>query len=107
MLEFLGSQDVIIFFVIFLVFVFLAYKFVKFVFKTLMIGLVASVFPVFSNLFLEWDIPINLSSMIWFAVTGMGLFLLYSFIRIWWKGLKLAFAPLKTIFKRKKEGEKS
>jgi len=104
MFEFLGAlggdQNMLLFFAIFIIFTIIAYKLVKFVFKVLMIGLVAALFPVIGSMFFGLNIAVNLSNMIWFAVTGMGLFIAYSAVRMGWKAIKLALSPLK-LFRRK------
>jgi predicted membrane protein len=96
----LGDQNVLLFFAVFIVFTILAFKLVKFLFKTFLIGLVAAMFPVVGSLVFGLSIPINLYNMIWFAVTGMGLFIAYSAIRMGWKFVRLALSPLK-LFRRK------
>jgi hypothetical protein len=100
----LGDQNVLIFFAIFIVFTIIAYKLVKFLFKTFMIGLIAAIFPVVGNMVFGLNIDVNLYNMIWFAVTGMALFIAYSAIRMGWKFIKLAFSPLK-LLKRKDKKE--
>lgn len=108
MFEFLGGmgdQSVIIFFAIFIIFTILAFKLVKFLFKAFMIGLVAAMFPVVGNMVFGLSIEISLYNMIWFAVTGMGLFVAYSAVRTGWKFVKLALSPLK-LFRRKDKGKK-
>ena len=101
MLEFLGDQNILLFFAVFIVFTVVAYKLVKFLFKTLMIGLVAAMFPVVGNMVLGLAIEISLYNMVWFALTGMGLFILYSAIRMGWKTIKLVFSPLRLIRRKK------
>jgi len=100
----MGDQSVIIFFAVFIIFTILAYKLVKFVFKALMIGLVAAIFPVVGNMFLGLNIEISLYNMFWFALTGIALFVAYSAIRMGWKFVKLLFSPLK-LFRRKGGGK--
>ena len=107
MFEFLnafGDQSMIIFFAVFIIFTIAAYKLVKFLFKTFMIGLVAAMFPVVGSMVFGLSIEISLYNMIWFAVTGMGLFIAYSAIRFVWKFLKLGLSPLKLL--RRKGGTK-
>lgn len=101
MLEFLGDQNVLLFFAVFIVFTIVAYKLVKFLFKTFMIGLVAAMFPVVGNMVLGLSIEISLYNMIWFAATGMGLFIIYSAVRTGWKTLKLVFSPLRLLRRKK------
>lgn len=95
-----GDQNIVIFFVIFVIFTILAYKLVKFVFKALMIGLIASMFPVIGNMVLGMSIEISLYNMVWFALTAIALFIGYSAARMGWKAVKLALSPLK-LFRRK------
>ena len=95
----LGDQGLIIFFAVFVIFTILAYKLVKFVFKALMLGLVAAMFPVVGNMVLGMSIEITLYNMVWFALTGIGLFVAYSAVRMGWKFVKLLLSPLK-LFRR-------
>lgn len=102
MFEFLADQGILIFFVIFIIFIVIAYKLVKFLFKAFIIGLVAALFPVVGNLFLGLDIQISLYNIIWFAATGIGLFLLYSVIRTGWRFLKILTSPFRWLRRRTK-----
>ncbi len=95
MFEFLADQSVLVFFVIFIIFIVIAFKVVKFLFKAFMIGLVAAIFPIVGNLFLGFNIEISLFNIIWFAVTGIGLFLLYSVLRTGWRALSWVRRPTK------------
>ena len=111
MFEFLADQGILIFFVIFIIFIVIAYKLVKFLFKAFIIGLVAALFPIVGNLFLGLDIQISLFNIIWFAATGIGLFILYSIIKMGWRFLKLITAPIRwarrpTKGKKEKQKEK-
>lgn len=106
MLEFLADQSVLIFFVVFIIFIVVAYKLVKFLFKAFIVGLVAALFPVAGNLLFGLDIAINLSNMIWFAGTGIILFLAYSAIRMGWGALKLVTKPFRWLFRRTKKKNK-
>jgi hypothetical protein len=95
--------DLIVFFLIFVIFIVIAYKLFKFIAKAAIIGLVAALFPVVGNYFLGLNIPITLGNIIWFAVTGIGLFVAYSIIRTGWRISKVITKPIKWIFKRKKK----
>ncbi len=101
-LEFFGQTDVIMFFVIFVIFIMIAYKLVKFVFKAFMIGLVAALFPIFGNLLFDLGIEISLFNMFWFALTGIGLFILYSILKAGWKFLKMLTWPFRRARGKKK-----
>jgi uncharacterized membrane protein YccF (DUF307 family) len=46
---------------------------------------------------------IDIYTIIWFAVTGVALYLLYCCAGIIWKFLKILTAPLRAIFGGKKE----
>jgi len=94
-LEFLGQTDIVIFFVIFVIFIVIAYKFVKFIFKAFIVGLVAALFPIFGNLFFNLGIEISLFNIFWFALTGIGLFILYSILKTGWKFLKIITWPFR------------
>lgn len=102
MLEFLADQSVLLFFVIFIIFIVVAYKLVKFLFKAFIIGLVAALFPVAGSMFFGLDIPINLMNILWFAATGIGLFLAYSAVRMGWRFVKIIFAPFRWLRRRTK-----
>ncbi len=99
----LGDQSVLIFFVVFIIFTIVAYKLVKFLFKAFMIGLVAALFPVVGSMVFGMNIEISLYNMIWFAATGIGLFIAYSAVRMGWKFVRLIFSPLKLL--RRKGGK--
>ena len=45
----------------------------------------------------------DVANMIWFAATGIGLFLLYSLIRTGWGALKLVTKPFRWLFRRTKK----
>lgn len=94
-LEFLGQSEIIIFFAIFIIFIVIAYKLVKFVFKAFLVGLVAALFPIFGNLIFDLGIEISLFNIFWFALTGICLFLLYSILRMGWKFLKIITWPFR------------
>ncbi len=105
LLEGLTQQGVLVYFLLFIVFVIIAYKFIKFLFRVLIIGLVSSLFPIFANLVLNLNIAINLYSIAWFAVTGMGLYIAYVAIKIAWKSIKTLTFPVR-LFRRKKKESK-
>jgi len=100
----LGDQSVIIFFALFIVFTIIAYKLVKFLFKAFMIGLVAALFPVVGNMVFGLGIEISLYNMVWFALTGIALFVGYSAVRMGWKFVRLIFSPFRLL--RRKSGKK-
>jgi len=95
MFEFLADQSVLLFFAIFVIFIIVAYKLFKFVFKAFLIGLVAAMFPVAGSLLFGLEIEITLFNILWFAVTGIGIFILYSIVKMGWKFLKLITSPVR------------
>ncbi len=101
-LEFLGQTEIIVFFLIFVVFIIIAYKLVKFVFRAFIIGLAAALFPIFGNFFLGMNIDITLFNVFWFALTGIGLFILYSILKTGWKFLKIVAWPFRKARGKKK-----
>ena len=102
-LEMLNDPFILALLAIMVVFIFLAYKIVKILAKAAIIGLLAALFPVFANYFLGAGIPITLYNIMWFAVTGIGLFMAYSVIRGGWKAVKLILSPFKALFRGKKK----
>ena len=71
------EPTVIIFLVLFFVFIILAYKVVKILIRALIVAAIATVFPVFSNMFLGTSFPITLDSLLWFAMTGAEIYFIY------------------------------
>lgn len=109
MFEFLSDQSILIFFAVFIIFIVIAFKLVKFLFKAFIIGLVAAVFPIVGNMFFGLNIEITLFNIIWFAGTGILLFVLYAIIKMGWKFLKVITSPIRWArrpVKHKKEKEK-
>ena len=105
-LEFLSDTSIIIFFVVFVIFIVIAYKLVKFVFKAFLVGLVAALFPIFGNLLFDLGIEISLFNIFWFALTGIGLFILYSILKAGWKFLKVITWPFRKAREPSKKKEK-
>ena len=91
----LAETNTILFFMIFIVFIIAAFILFKFLFKILMVGLIAGMFPVFMN-FLGFNIPLDLYSIFWFVITGIGLYIVYLIVKLGWKGFKLAASPFRS-----------
>jgi hypothetical protein len=66
-----------LFFLLFFLFILVAYKVVKFLIRALIIAVVAGVFPIFANRFLGMAIPITLQNVVWFAITGVEIYFVY------------------------------
>ena len=110
MLELLAEQSILMFFIFFIIFIAISYKLVKFLFRAFIIGLVAAIFPIVGTLFLGLNIEINIFNIMWFAVTGIGLYLVYSIIKSGWKAVKIVTSPLRWVLRssgKKKEKKTS
>ena len=96
------SANPAVLFIVFIVFVFAVYKLFQFVTHAIVVGVIAALFPWIANWLLHWDLPTDLSSMLWFATLGVGLFVLYGILRFVY-GILNAFAGGKTKTVVKKE----
>ncbi len=92
----------VILFLVFIFFVVIAYKIFKTLFKALMVGLISAMFPVIAYL-LGFNIPVTFQSIIWFSLTGMLLFFLYSIISGGVKIIKILTSPFKLLFRKKEK----
>ncbi|UCD07905.1 MAG: hypothetical protein JSW41_02990 [Candidatus Aenigmatarchaeota archaeon] len=100
----LQQANSILLFIVFFVFLILAYKLFQTVIKALIIGVIAAAFPFVANMF-GFNIPITLSNVLWFAIFGVVLYFAYAFISGGVKIIKIIFSPFKVLF-RKKEKKK-
>jgi hypothetical protein len=73
----LQEPTLILFFGLFFLFMLIAYKVVKLLVRALIVAVLAGLFPVFANMFLGTSIPITLSNILWFAMTGAEIFFVY------------------------------
>jgi hypothetical protein len=73
----LQQPNVWLFFVLFFLFILIAYRVVKVLIRAAMIAVVAGLFPFFGNMFLGLSIPINLENILWFAITGVEMYFVY------------------------------
>ena len=108
-LEFLGEifsqlmgMNSILLFIIFFIFIILAYKLFQTVIKALIIGVIAAAFPFIANA-LGFSIPINLNTILWFAIFGVLLYFAYSFIAGGVKIVKLVLSPFRWLFRKKEK----
>lgn len=74
-------------FVIFVVFVIIAYQVFKAVMKIALIAIVGALFPLAAP-FIGLDVPLSLSSSLWFAILAVALYIGYAL-------LKIAAAPVR------------
>lgn len=73
----LPQQNIWLFFILFFLFIIIAYKVVKVLIRAAIIAAVSGFFPIFANMFLGTSIPITLQSILWFAMTGVEIFFVY------------------------------
>ena len=73
----INQPTIIIFFVLFFLFIIVAYKLVKMLMRAAIIAAISGAFPVFANIFLGMSIPITVQSLLWFAMTGVEIYFLY------------------------------
>ncbi len=73
----LQQPSVWLFFLLFFLFILVAYKVVKILVRALLIAVIAGVFPIFANMFLGMAIPITLQNILWFAMTGVEIYFVY------------------------------
>jgi len=76
----LQQPSLLIFFVLFFLFIIIAYKVVKMLIRAAMIALISGAFPLFSNAFLGTAIPITVGNVLWFATTGVEVYFVYSIL---------------------------
>ena len=95
----LGQPSVWLFFLLFLVFILLAYRVLKLLMRAAFVAVIAGLFPVFGNMFLGLSIPVTLNSIIWFAMMGLEIYFVYHILVSIGKLAEIITKP----FKRKKE----
>ena len=77
---FLPQQNIWLFFILFFLFIIIAYKVVKVLIRAAIIAVVSGLFPIFANMFLGTAIPITLPNILWFAMTGVEIFFVYTIL---------------------------
>jgi hypothetical protein len=87
-------------FIIFFVFVIFAYKVFQTVIRAFIVGVIAATFPIVGNL-MGMNIPLTITSIIWFAIFGVAAYLLYSSIRSGARIIGLIFRPFRGLFGKK------
>lgn len=66
-----------IFFLLFFLFIIVAYKVVKILFRALLIAAISGSFPIVANVFFNIPIPITIANILWFAMLGAEVFFVY------------------------------
>jgi len=109
MLEFLsnGSQmNLIILLITFVLFLVLAFKVFKLIIKAAIVIVISALFPVVMKVFFNWPIPLNFSTIMFFANLGLSLFFVYMFAKFIYSVLKGVEWAGRKVFLRKKQKRK-
>jgi hypothetical protein len=85
------SGGVAVILVLFIVFLFLAYKVFKVLVKTVVIAVIAGVFPLVARYIFGMDIPVSFDSILWFVITAIALYFIYCIAHSFWKMVHMAF----------------
>lgn len=86
--------------VVFVVFIVLAYKVFQALIKAFIVGVIAASFPIVANL-MGMNVPLTISSVVWFAILGVTAFLMYATITGGIKIVRFAMKPFNRMFSRK------
>ncbi|MBU0952991.1 MAG: hypothetical protein KKA90_01040 [Nanoarchaeota archaeon] len=105
-LGFISNVNPILLLIVFGVFVFVAFRMFQFAMRVVTIGLVAALFPIGANWFLGWDLPVTISSMIWFATMAVGLFILYAILSMVYRFLNMLLGGKREVVVKKEVKEK-
>lgn len=96
--SFMGFQtQPIIYFVVFILFVYLAYRFLQLALKSVLIFAAAALFPIVANKFLGMSIPLNVGNVFSYATTGLFLYLLGRLLRTFSDILKAVTWPFRKL----------
>lgn len=96
------STETILIFAVFVVVIFVLYKFFKVIAKTVIIGIAGFSFPFIVN-YLNLPIPLSadIQTGLHFAALAIGIFLVYTFAHFIIYFLKMILQPFKALLKRK------
>lgn len=96
--SFMGFEtQPIIYFVVFILFVYLAYRFLQLALKSVLIFAAAALFPIVANKFLGMSIPLNVGNVFSYATTGLFLYLLGRLLRTFSNILKAVTWPFREL----------
>ena len=76
----LQQPSVWLFFLLFFLFILVAYKVVKILVRAVIIAVISGIFPFFANIFLGTSLPITFDNILWFAMTGVEIYFVYSIL---------------------------
>ncbi len=71
------QPNIWLFFVLFFLFIIVAYKVVKLIVRAAIVAAISGAFPFIANAFLGMSIPITFTNILWFAMTGLEIFFVY------------------------------
>lgn len=71
------EPNIWLFFILFFLFIIVAYKVVKVLVRAAIVAAISAAFPFFANAFLGMNIPITLTNVLLFAMTGLEIFFVY------------------------------
>ena len=92
---FLGNGNMIVLLIVFVIFIVVAYKVFRIIMRTVVIAVLAALFPFIADYFFNMNIPINMNSILWFVITAVGLYFVYFFVRGGYKLVHFAFGGKK------------
>lgn len=100
------TPQVVLIFITFILVVFILYKLFKLLFKATLVTIAAFSFPwIVQALGLPFPIEATAENGIYFALAGLGLFLLYEFFHFAVYLLKIAAWPIRALLGMEKRGE--
>lgn len=98
----LSSVDLVLIFMILILFAFIAIKIFQYFLKIVLTSVIFGFFPLLSGFF-GLGIDLTLNNILWFMLLGAMFFLAYSSINFALKVTKTIISPFTKLFKRKKE----
>jgi hypothetical protein len=96
----IAQINTVLLFGVFLVFIVVAYKLFQALIKAFLVGVIAATFPIVA-IFIGLDVPLTISSVIWFAIFGVVAYLFYATVSSGAKILGLVMRPFKGMFSKK------
>jgi hypothetical protein len=96
----LTQLNTVLLLALFFVFIVLAYKIFQALIKAFIVGVISATFPVVANL-MGMDVPLTISSVIWFAIFGVAAYLMYATISGGARIVGMAMKPFSRLFNRR------
>ncbi len=96
----LTQVNTVVLLAVFLVFIVLAYKIFQALIKAFIVGVIAATFPVVANL-MGMNVPLTLSSVMWFAIFGVAAYLMYATLSGGAKIAGIVMRPFRGLFAKK------